>query len=165
MKQKINWMRLLIIGFSISIITITTISCGGGGTVYNTFIVTNEFYYLNASGHHVQIKTFNSGTDSTYILSPSDTLNLWENLPVGKSHNKFLIAGADSLEIIFDFGARTRNFRFADTSGHNILHHRNYAYDYLEDYSGDFYIITHYFVYRFTDEDFELAEPAAPNPF
>jgi hypothetical protein len=165
MKQNINWTKLLIIGITFSITGLILNSCGGGGYAPGARLIKNIFFYVNSSNHHISISTYNSGIDSTYILMPSDSLLLWEDLPVGKSYNRFLIVRADSVKIDFNYGARQLKYLPDDTCKRNILHQYNYYYDYFEDYQGDFYIMSHMFLFMFNNEDFELAEPTAPNPF
>lgn len=86
----------------------------------------------------------------------SDTLVLIESLTIGKSYNNYLIAGADSVRVVFDYSI---SFLFTSDSIslRNPINLANYAYDYGYEYIGDTRTDYHKFSYEFTEEDFENA--------
>jgi len=155
MKQKINWIRLSAIGFIISIFTVVQTSCSKE-IDQEEYLQVVGYVYFNNSQHQISITSYNSQRDSTYIMLPSDTLLLTEDLPTGKSYNNYLIANADSVTIVFGF-SRIRKYTADSISERNIINLINYDYDSDYQYT-DYYSATlHKFTFEFTNEDYENA--------
>ncbi len=128
MKQKLKYMKLLIIGILSSFL----INSCDKGEIDKLF--TKTYTYTNNSDHSLSIEKWEAGNSNMFNLLQSETISFRIELGVGggcfinnETSNICPLTLADSLKIIFDDN-KTLIFKPEGERNINILNEDNYEY-------------------------------------
>ena len=160
MRPKIIWMLLSAFGILSSFLFQSCVKCKANEECELVFI--KNYQYSNQTSYSIDIhryrRSFDNGNGHVHKLSPLGKIEFKREFPFGcyiddirqdVSNNCFLIF-ADSIRIVFD-NSRSYWLKHSDSVDVNILHHVNYNLTRQG--------IRRYYLYTFTEKDYNYAEP------
>lgn len=153
MKQKINWMRFLLIGGISLFLGLLSTSCEKTKTIveHRTY---NDYYYVNNTGYLIRVKTFNKEDGKYYLIKEyavpnSDTLKVERHISGSRltkvTANPFYM---DSVTVSIG-NNKCEYFVLPETGGVTAI--SNYKEIDIEEHTEEF-------LYVFTEEHYQNAQ-------